>query len=707
MASTASTTWHHSNGGPAPSSSNARPKSPRSYYGLLFDSDKRPSKVLDALLRSIGKYIIDNVNDRRIRHITPQKLGVFYEPFPTTDIDRFLLEAPSKDLSNMWAVMGYEHYIIQPNNDVHARPSVPALTLAGFVKWQSMQLLVDPAENVPVLQKAVKEYGLRNPDTGEPFPTELPRSCLPAEPDPKTCQWEDRCGDELRKQSRRPSYADTYGAQSKTYPPHPHMSPPTPEPAASRYGERPRYTTTYMHVPTSNTAPRGRSGTDPESLYRDGGRTMPFSHVPSAGRGYIRRSPERERERERDREREKEKDRGHGRGHNTKPHVRNISPKQSSRRRSFTDYNGTERPHADQGAHSVSDPHLKTTQSSMPPPPTSGGPSAPQTSGAPPMASSAAATAAAASLRPGPAPVPGNAPPPQVRRTSHQKRDDGIEVECDLESESESGSDLSTSDSEDESPGGSRPISNRRRVPRPPRPTAPRHAPPIGVDLNIAPEGNKKVFRDRERDRERIKPADLAPGGPVSPPMASPRMRPAPPHGHPSPPDPRRRSQGTSHSIASKIPFVGSLGSALNGFIGTPDRDKTRRPHSHESRFATPRPPARRSYSDEDDEYTSEEDYDQRRRENMRRRADQETSFKEQETRRRRELEKDYDRRDREERPSRHLRRPEPTRRTSSHADADRAERMRAKDLYDRGYGRGRGSSPGQRRYPPADPRYG
>lgn len=30
----------------------------KSYYGYLFESDKKPSKLLDALLKGIAKYIV-------------------------------------------------------------------------------------------------------------------------------------------------------------------------------------------------------------------------------------------------------------------------------------------------------------------------------------------------------------------------------------------------------------------------------------------------------------------------------------------------------------------------------------------------------------------------------------------------------------------------------------------------------------------------
>jgi len=36
----------------------AQPVDGRAYYGYLFETDKKPTKVLDALLRGIANYIV-------------------------------------------------------------------------------------------------------------------------------------------------------------------------------------------------------------------------------------------------------------------------------------------------------------------------------------------------------------------------------------------------------------------------------------------------------------------------------------------------------------------------------------------------------------------------------------------------------------------------------------------------------------------------
>lgn len=63
----------------SPSQSPKADVNAQSYYGYLFDEKKRPTQVMDALLRSIANYIIDNVGDLEDRSLSPPKLAAFYK----------------------------------------------------------------------------------------------------------------------------------------------------------------------------------------------------------------------------------------------------------------------------------------------------------------------------------------------------------------------------------------------------------------------------------------------------------------------------------------------------------------------------------------------------------------------------------------------------------------------------------------------------
>ena len=117
------------------------------------------------------------------------------------------LETPQPSLSFIYQSLGCYH-TLQPDKNPYAPPSIPALTPQGFVRWQTIQLLLEPEEHVPLLQAAVKRFDISNPVDGNPFPSWLPREALPSKPDPEMLQWHDRVSDNLmievqKSQARR------------------------------------------------------------------------------------------------------------------------------------------------------------------------------------------------------------------------------------------------------------------------------------------------------------------------------------------------------------------------------------------------------------------------------------------------------------------------------------------------------------------------
>ncbi|KAI1115714.1 hypothetical protein F5Y14DRAFT_112672 [Nemania sp. NC0429] len=170
----------------------------KSYYGYLFSEDKSPTTTFDALLRAIGQYIIDHIGDKNDKQLNARKLSAFYHAVGG-DYDSLFLNAPDRTLSYIWQALGVQHTLQPtPDNDF-AAPSVPALTLRGFVRWQSIQVLLGPEEHVSYLQYAVKNWNLRNPNTGDSFPADLPATAFPAVCDPAVDEWHKACGEKLRE----------------------------------------------------------------------------------------------------------------------------------------------------------------------------------------------------------------------------------------------------------------------------------------------------------------------------------------------------------------------------------------------------------------------------------------------------------------------------------------------------------------------------
>ena len=223
-----------------------------------------------------------------------------HPPHLLTLLPALFVQVPHQSISYIWQVTGCQH-TLQPGDDDYAAPSIPALTLKGFVRWESIEILLAPEEHVPFLQYAVRNWALRNPDDGTPFPTDIPADCFPPEADPEVDRWHRDCAAKLRAES---------AAKEEPKPP----SPASPDP---------RVKEAYSHVRAPNfaaaaagaaagvsaaaAAASARLRPEPDYVSRPVG--VSYAHVP--GRyppsrptpGMAPRSPDRDRNRSRDRDR--------------------------------------------------------------------------------------------------------------------------------------------------------------------------------------------------------------------------------------------------------------------------------------------------------------------------------------------------------------------------------------------------------------------
>ncbi|KAI0907170.1 hypothetical protein F4823DRAFT_603864 [Ustulina deusta] len=236
------------------------PKKPpvdgKSYYRYLFNDDKSPTDTLDGLLRALGQYITDHVGDTNDKQLNPRKLAAFYHAVGG-DYDSLFLKSPDRTISYIWQALGVQHTLQPiPDND-YAPPSVPALTLRGFVRWQSLQILLGPEEHVPYLQHAVANWNLKHPYTGDAFPVDLPASVFPSVCDPAVDEWHRACGEKLREAA----------------------TPMEEEKQPRRHGSDSRMPTdscNTAHGVSAGGAPRH----GPESEYFQRRRPMSYVHVP-------------------------------------------------------------------------------------------------------------------------------------------------------------------------------------------------------------------------------------------------------------------------------------------------------------------------------------------------------------------------------------------------------------------------------------------
>ncbi|KAL8695105.1 MAG: hypothetical protein Q9218_000383 [Villophora microphyllina] len=165
------------------------------YWGYLIKSDKSPSIIFEQLLLGIANYINRHVAPWDVDCLTPIKLTNFYR-LVGGDFDTLFLDTPQPSLSFIYQSLGCYH-TLQPEKDPFIAPKLPALTPQGFVRWQTVQVLLKPDEHVPFLQNAVKRLEIINPTDGCPFPHPLPRRALPSRPDPEMAQWHEVVGEGL------------------------------------------------------------------------------------------------------------------------------------------------------------------------------------------------------------------------------------------------------------------------------------------------------------------------------------------------------------------------------------------------------------------------------------------------------------------------------------------------------------------------------
>lgn len=164
-------------------------------YAYMFEKDKGPTKQLDALLRAIARHVLVELGDKSDAHLTPAKLAAFYKAVGG-DYDT-LFDLPHSSISCIWQVTGCQH-TLQPTDDDFEPPSIPALTLRGFSRWESLEILLGPEEHVPYMQFAVRNWALKHPETGEDFPPFLPADVFPTEADVDVDRWHKSCAERLR-----------------------------------------------------------------------------------------------------------------------------------------------------------------------------------------------------------------------------------------------------------------------------------------------------------------------------------------------------------------------------------------------------------------------------------------------------------------------------------------------------------------------------
>ncbi|KAI9796201.1 MAG: hypothetical protein M1833_006452 [Piccolia ochrophora] len=174
-------------------------KDPKKYWGYLINPDKTATPLLDSFLTGLAKYINAGLEPKNTDCLTPEKLAAFYRAVGG-DYDALFLQSPHSTLSFIYQSLGCAHSL-QPSSDEFAPPSIPALLPRGFVRWQTIQLLLEPEEHVPYLQEACRKFDILNP-TGTLFPKDLPKEAFPLVADEEMIQWHNGVFESLERQAQ-------------------------------------------------------------------------------------------------------------------------------------------------------------------------------------------------------------------------------------------------------------------------------------------------------------------------------------------------------------------------------------------------------------------------------------------------------------------------------------------------------------------------
>lgn len=161
-----------------------------SRWGYLITDDKKAKPLLKNLYKAIVNHIVNKIEPRKIRFLTPEKLAAFYREVGG-NLDELFLSTDPLAISEVYTTLGCVHSLLPDPEDDYSPPRIPALHPRGFERWQTIQILMDPDEHVPYILDALRKFDLVDPQTGQGFREygELTREAFPMAPDEATKDW--------------------------------------------------------------------------------------------------------------------------------------------------------------------------------------------------------------------------------------------------------------------------------------------------------------------------------------------------------------------------------------------------------------------------------------------------------------------------------------------------------------------------------------
>lgn len=223
--------------------------SEQNFWGNLINDDKSPSPRLEKLCLAIAELMVSShgkslaiptdllvqqtFDAKDNTYITPDRIAAFYKKVGG-NYDSVFLQTTPQALSFIYQSLGCFHSLepkLEDSSDAYKPPSIPSLLPTGFVRWQTIQLLMDPDEHCTYLQNAVRLWDLTYSDGQEPpntdlFPKEIPRDAFPLTPDKQMLAWHEGVSqrlehDYMKRHTKRASpsnfgtYHNNYGSKDR------------------------------------------------------------------------------------------------------------------------------------------------------------------------------------------------------------------------------------------------------------------------------------------------------------------------------------------------------------------------------------------------------------------------------------------------------------------------------------------------------------
>ncbi len=130
--------------------------------------------------------------------LTPSRLAKFYRTVGG-NYDSLFLKSSDHALSFMYKTLGCFHSL-QPMQSPFETPRIPCLNPTGFARWQTIQLLLCPEDNVGFIQKAVQLWNVPAPNGGI-YPKHIPKDVFPDGPDEAMEKWHKMVTGKLNQQN--------------------------------------------------------------------------------------------------------------------------------------------------------------------------------------------------------------------------------------------------------------------------------------------------------------------------------------------------------------------------------------------------------------------------------------------------------------------------------------------------------------------------